>query len=224
MAPKRKTRGSNAPTRATTETEDGPATPATAPMAPALDCREDVPLQPLPMPALAAKGSTSSDIGAVSTASTADELSSLECPICYSYMQPPFLQCVNAHPVCTDCKKAGSLDKCPICRVGIEEDALQADSRLETLAARVELPCSNGCGLNLPYLAARGATCHQPSSLPAPTRSRTRPWSAHALTHPLRPCRDGSARAHRVRARAARLPDARHVRLRCRGLVHGGPV
>ena len=76
--------------------------------------------------------------------------------MCYSYMQPPFLQCGNAHSICNECCNAGELTSCPICRVSIEEEgSLAPSTKLTTLAATVEAPCANGCGARLPYLSLR---------------------------------------------------------------------
>ena len=141
MAPKR-ARSTRTADPATPALQEDPATPATASLAPSTGMPPCLPL--LPPPAINPPGTKEED------------LSSLECPVCYSYMQPPFLQCGNAHSICTECCKAGELTSCPICRVSIEEEgSLAPSSKLATLAATVEAPCSNGCGARLPYLSLR---------------------------------------------------------------------
>jgi hypothetical protein len=141
MAPKR-ARSTRTADPATPALQEDPATPATAMLAPSPGVPPCLPL--LPPPAINTPGMKKED------------LSSLECPVCYSYMQPPFLQCGNAHSICNECCKAGDLTSCPICRVSIEEEgSLAPSSKLATLAATVEAPCSNGCGARLAYLSLR---------------------------------------------------------------------
>ena len=141
MAPKR-TRSTRTAEPATPALQEDPATPATATLGPSLDMPPCLPL--LPPPAINTQGTKKED------------LSSLECPVCYSYMQPPFLQCANSHAICNECTSHPELSSCPICRVSIDEDgSLTASNKLTTLAATVEVPCSNGCGASLPYLSLR---------------------------------------------------------------------
>jgi len=83
------------------------------------------------------------------------EMASLECPVCYDWMQPPFMKCKNEHPICSECRPSFKSDECPICRASIERDSLLADGALEALASRLSLPCANGCGAVLPYKALR---------------------------------------------------------------------
>lgn len=45
---------------------------------------------------------------------TADMDEFFECPVCFEYIFPPFLQCSNKHLVCSDCST--KLEHCPICR------------------------------------------------------------------------------------------------------------
>ena len=86
---------------------------------------------------------------------TEEEQASLECPVCYSWMQPPFRQCNNEHPICSECRPSYEREECPICRVSIESNALQPNEALEALATRLSLPCANGCGEVLSYAVVR---------------------------------------------------------------------
>ena len=186
---------------------EDPPTPATAPFGPVSN---EVPLQPLlPPPALDTRETASSSSLELKQSSS-EELSQLECPVCFSYMQPPFMKCANAHPVCGECKMAGELTVCPMCRTSIKEDgALSVDSRLELLASRAVLPCTNGCGAHLPYLVLRGVRAK-------PVVCRLiRPHTGACVRHAV-----GRARARGMRSCSARLPAPCALRLRPPRLVH----
>ena len=161
MAPKRSrsSRSSSSSEPLTPALHDDPATPATATLGPAPSSLPPLPLLP-PSAKEGAQGK--------------DDLSALECPVCYSYMQPPFVQCANAHPVCNDCRTTGQLTQCPICRVSIEEDdSLAPNNALMALAAHARVPCSNDCGATVDFLKLRE---HQ--TLECPNAPRTCPVRA----------------------------------------------
>ena len=54
-------------------------------------------------------------------------LASLECPVCFSRMMPPFSQCANGHVLCNECKPniVKQDNKCPTCRVSLHNSFSQ---------------------------------------------------------------------------------------------------
>lgn len=69
----------------------------------------------------------------------------LECPICTQYMAPPIRQCNTGHSICERC--LGKLRECPLCQ---SEFSQARNLSLESLAARLQYPCSNaGCPVKL---------------------------------------------------------------------------
>lgn len=70
-------------------------------------------------------------------------LKQLKCPACFNYMVPPIRQCPKGHNICNLCRSK----KCPSC------GSLFTETRnlsLESIATRVEYPCTNqGCSAKL---------------------------------------------------------------------------
>ena len=75
-------------------------------------------------------------------------LQTLQCPVCFDYMRPWIMMCLNGHSFCKTCKDV--ITACPICRsstINIRNYALE-----ETTVC-LDYPCSyteNGCNLILP--------------------------------------------------------------------------
>lgn len=69
----------------------------------------------------------------------------LECPICTLYMAPPIRQCSTGHSICEPC--IIKLKQCPLCT---SEFTQARNLSLESLASRLQYPCSNaGCTAKL---------------------------------------------------------------------------
>ncbi|UYV68355.1 SIAH2 [Cordylochernes scorpioides] len=63
------------------------------------------------------RGATGFDVSVPSGPTSpppADLASLFECPVCFDYVLPPILQCVNGHLVCAACRL--KLLRCPTCR------------------------------------------------------------------------------------------------------------
>lgn len=70
-------------------------------------------------------------------------LTSLECPICLTYMRPPIYMCEVGHSVCSECKNC--IKQCPTCRALLKQ---VRNFGLEHIAEYVSYPCVNkheGC-------------------------------------------------------------------------------
>lgn len=113
-------------------------------------------IEPLELPAADERAAPASSAdGGHGRAPTEAERASLECTVCYSWLQPPFKRCSNEHPICAACRPSFESEECPICRVSIEAGALRDDEPAAALAAQISLPCANGCNSAVPYLSLR---------------------------------------------------------------------
>ena len=79
-------------------------------------------------------------------------LDSLECPVCLSYMMPPFNQCCNGHIICKECEPAMSR-KCPVCRANLA--SCGRNLLMEKVVATLHIDCPNDCGAKVSYLESK---------------------------------------------------------------------
>uniref|UniRef100_A0A6P7GJS5 RING-type E3 ubiquitin transferase n=1 Tax=Diabrotica virgifera virgifera TaxID=50390 RepID=A0A6P7GJS5_DIAVI len=67
----------------------------------------------------------------------------LECPICFSYLQPPIRMCIKGHSICSTCRN--KLTVCPTCRSTFSN---ASNISLESIIPLLKLPCKyshRGC-------------------------------------------------------------------------------
>ncbi|XP_066259986.1 E3 ubiquitin-protein ligase Siah1-like isoform X3 [Euwallacea similis] len=69
-----------------------------------------------------------------------------ECPVCFNYIIPPIMMCINSHVICFDCWRR--CISCPTCRV---KKSITRAWALERIHSFIAFPCKwEGC----PYIAS----------------------------------------------------------------------
>ncbi|XP_066156289.1 uncharacterized protein [Euwallacea fornicatus] len=69
-----------------------------------------------------------------------------ECPVCFNYIIPPIMMCINSHVICFDCWRR--CISCPTCRV---KKSITRAWALERIHSLIAFPCKwEGC----PYIAS----------------------------------------------------------------------
>ena len=117
------------------------------------------------------------------TADISQTLSLFECPVCFEYITPPILQCLNFHVFCRTCRqKFTSPAKCPTCREALPKKDIRNHS-LEQVAANLNLPfpCKNkefGCQVTTSLTDIVGHEEHcQHQAYRCPTVTGTCEWT-----------------------------------------------
>ncbi|XP_072474401.1 E3 ubiquitin-protein ligase siah2-like [Notamacropus eugenii] len=62
-----------------------------------------------------------------------------ECPVCFSYVQPPILQCQDGHLLCNPCRE--KVSSCPTCRGSLTPSI--RNLAMEKVASAVPFPCKD---------------------------------------------------------------------------------